>query len=909
MSLAVEAANMSRASLAVFALVACQKLSPEAQAPQPQPLEPTAYQLLNAGPPAAGPTFTRIAELTAARTVVQPRPGLRAPADVQSAATLSAPVGDGKPEVNFALQHTQVAAKVTGSIARVEVTQLYKNPSSDRLEAIYRFPLPANAAVTDMYFRIGKRIVYSQVQKREEAKRTYEEAKSEGKTAALTEQERPNLFTQSVANIPPGETVAVVVRYVHEVPLDDGRYQFVFPTTIGPRYLPGSGVADAARVTPPTVPESVHSAADVDITVSLVPGAAFDDVATRSHRIVTGLDGEGARLVALDEDDRRPNKDFVLSWAPAGVQPTAHALTETDRGEQYVMMMVQPPAQVDAKLVRPKEMVFLIDVSGSMGGQPLDTAKALVNEALEHMGPEDTFQLIAFAGDTELMSPQPLINTRANIDAAKRWLGGMSGGGGTEMMKGIYAALAPPADPKRLRMVVFCTDGYIGNEEEILQATRKYRDQARVFGFGIGGSVNRYLIEGMGREGRGASDVVGFNEGVGTAVTRLYKRLDRPVLTDVALSFEGLEVIDRQPEALPDLMAGQPLVIVGKLLKGKSGKAVLTGHYAGAPWSRELPIEVSSGGTGGAPVLGTLWARRKIDSLTWTKPSADEDAVKAITDLGLRFKLITAYTSFVAVERELLVDPKLPLTQMLVPNEMPEGVKYEGIFGDAADVAVLPSRVKPGDPELRVKAASSARAVRVRLPFESSARDAVKDEASGEFVLRFLVPSGFPDGSYQVGIEVQHEGGRVELRSSPLRVDTKASAVAIVMADAVMVPGSEYSLTLKPALALGELSLDGDGLKAAMETKEVLVHAPWGETVFAKMGALGGYTATLHVPEDVTGPVRLEIVASDAAGNVSRRAHQVPVQPSRSSLLFPAAAVALAMLGAMLLRRRVAVRA
>lgn len=854
---------MSRASLALFALVACQKLSTSAP-------EPSALELINEQVPAA-PTF---ADIRAG--VVPARPSLKA-MEVPAAPSLASKAADGKPEVNFALQHTQVSAKVSGSIARVEVTQLYKNPSTDRLEAVYAFPLPANAAVTDMYFRIGKRIVYSQVQKREEAKKTYEAAKSEGRTAALTEQERPNLFTQSVANIPPGETVAVVIRYVHEVPLDDGRYQFVFPTTSGPRYVPGHGVTDAERITPPTVPEAVHSVNDVDITVQLVPGPAFADVAAKWHDIVTGLDGDGARLVALAEDDRRPNKDFVLTWAPSGAQPSAHALTENDRGEQYVMLMLQPPAEVEAKTVRPKEMVFLVDVSGSMGGQPLDTAKGLVNAALDRMGPEDTFQLIAFASSTEQMSDKPLLNTKENVEAGKRWLGRMSGGGGTEMMKGIYAALAPPSDPKRLRMVVFCTDGFIGNEQEILQATKTYRDRARVFGFGIGSSVNRYLIEGMGREGRGASDVVAPNEKIEPAAERLYKRLDRPVLTDLSIEFDGIAIIDRQPEALPDLMAGQPLVIVGKAIGGKTGKVRLTGRYAGAAWSKEIPLEMSRQSSGPA-VLGTLWARRKIDSLTWAEPSVDSDRQAAITELGLKFKLITQYTSFVAVERELLVDPKLPLTQMLVPNEMPEGVKYEGIFGDA-ELEVLPSRVKPGDPELRVKAAPTARAVRVRLPFETVSRDAAFDRASGEYVLRFLVPSGFPDGSYDVGIEVQHENGSVEKRSSPLRVDTTPAAVAVVSADPSMVPGQPYTLKLKPALALGDLKLDANALKGAMETKEVLVHAPWGETVFAELqGPLGVYTATLHVPEAVTGVQKLEIVASDAAGNVSRRGYDVPVQ-------------------------------
>jgi Ca-activated chloride channel family protein len=804
---------------------------------------------------------------------------------------------DGREVLAFPLVHTRVAAQVSGNVARVEVTQFYRNPSQGRLEAIYAFPLPPNAAVTDMLFRVGSRVVLSEVKRRGEARRTYEAARREGRTAALTEAERPNLFTQSVANVPPGETVAVVLRYVHEVPFDAGRYRFHFPTTVGPRYVPGAPrepphqgagsspdtdrVPDASRVTPPVLPPGTRAGHDVDILVRLVPGDAFGDVASASHRILTGVDGAGgARLVALAEDDRIPDKDFVLSWAPAGASVSPHALVEREKGERFLMLFVQPPADVPAALVRPKEVVFLLDKSGSMSGGPIERAKSLVARALDAMGPDDTFQIVAFDGASAAMSPAPLPAISSEIARAKRWMGSLSGGGGTEMMEGILAALTPPADPRRLRMVVFCTDGFIGNEAEIIEAVERLRGPARVFGFGIGSSVNRYLIEGVAKAGRGASEVVLLDEEPTPAVARLFKRLDRPVLTELELELEGGAVSELLPARLPDLFAGQPLVVAGKVRDAAPTAVILRGRLGEGPYEARVPIAIREGTADSAqPVLGTLWARRRVDDLLPERPGGDAPAaVEEAVALALRFKLVTKHTSLVAVERTLLVDPSLPLARALVPNELPAGTSFEGIFGPAS-VEVLPARVKPGDPELRVDAPGAV-AVRVRLPWEPAPREALRDPVAGDHVLRFLVPPAWPDGSWAAKVEILRADGSVEERLAPVRVDTTPAAVAVVSAPATARPGEEVRLALKPALPLGTLpglagrpGGLGNALKGAMEVKEILVRAPWGEIDRARMeGPLGAYVAVLSVPADARpGPVELEVVASDAAGNVARR--------------------------------------
>ncbi|HYG68675.1 MAG TPA: hypothetical protein VD838_13485, partial [Anaeromyxobacteraceae bacterium] len=530
--------------------------------------------------------------------------------------------------------------------------------------------------------------------------------------------------------------------------------------------------------------------------------------------------------------------------------------------------------------------------------------------ALDALGPADTFQLVAFDGAADAMTPAPVLNTPENVDAAKRWLARLEGGGGTEMLEGIRAALVPPADPRRLRMVVFCTDGFIGNEAEIIDAVEALRGSARVFGFGIGSSVNRYLVEGVARAGRGAAEIVALGDPPDEAVARLFRRLDRPVLTDLELAIEGARATDVLPARLPDLFAGQPLVVAARVAGGSPTHAVLRGRLGERPYEARVPVGVRAparddAATPEQPVAGTLWARRRVDDLVAgqerTPPPA---AVEEIVALALRFKLVTAYTSFVAVEHRVRVDPSVPLALALVPNELPAGVSYEGALGKGTEIAVLPARVKPGDPELRVTAPPGTVAVRVALPFEPRPREAVRDPVHGDWVLRFLVPPAWPDGSWDARITIVHASGAREERVAPIRVDTTAAAIAVLSAPERARPGESVRLVLKPALPLagvpallGREGGIGNALKGAMEVKEVLVRAPWGETVRARMdGPLGAWVADLRVPGDAAaGEGTLELVASDAAGNVSRRRVPLAVVAGGAASRADAAAAAAAL--------------
>ncbi len=441
--------------------------------------------------------------------------------------------------------------------------------------------------------------------------------------------------------------------------------------------------------------------------------------------------------------------------------------------------------------------------------------------------------------------------------------------------------------------------------------------------------MNRYLVEGVGRAGRGAAEVVDLKEPLEATVSRLFRRLDRPVLTDLEASFEGAVVTDLLPARLPDLFAGQPLVVAGRVASGRPTHVLLRGRLGERPWEERLPVRAGAAGTGPGteqPVAGTLWARRRVDELLSARPTSPApEAVEEVVAHALRFKLVTPYTSFVAVERELRVDPSLPLARAAIPNALPEGVSFEGIFGPASEVRVLPARVKPGDPELRVAAAPTAVAVRVALPFEPVPRDAIRDAARGDWVLRFLVPPGWPDGSWDARITVVHGDGRLEERTAAIRVDTTAAAIAVVAAPASARPGDEVRIALKPALPISRLPALSrrpggpvTALAGAMEVKEVLVRAPWGEIARAEMeGPLGVWAAVLHVPTSAeAGDVALEVVASDAAGNVSRRTVALALRAAPSARGGPvayasvggavafAAVLALSIVAAALLRRR-----
>jgi len=567
------------------------------------------------------------------------------------------------------LKRTSVKTDISGFLARVTVTQEFENNFNEPIEAVYVFPLSQTSAVDDMTMKIGERTIRGRILKREEAKQIYDAAKTEGRTASLLDQERPNVFTQKVANILPGDKIFIEISYVETLVYEDGAYEFVFPMVVGERYNPAS-VKDADKISPPVA--KTRAGHTVSIEVNLDAGVPVEEIRSKSHEIQTlNLSPNSAR-VSLKDAETIPNKDFVLRYDVTGKRIEDAILMHRDERGGFFTMILQPPDKFNVEDVTPKEIVFVLDTSGSMGGFPIEKAKEAMKLSLENLYPYDTFNLITFAGDTEILFDKPVPATQANLDKARAFLEEREGAGGTEMMKAIKAALEPTDSQEHLRIVCFMTDGYVGNEDEIIAEIQKH-PKARVFSFGIGDSVNRYLLDKMAQEGKGEAEYVSLKDDGSKAAKKFYERVRTPLLTDISVDWNGLPVTDVYPNKLSDLFSAKPVILYGRYTKGARGTIKLKGKMSGQDYVREIPVNFPETETN-HDVLSTLWARTRIDELmTKNYISALDDktrgeAQNAITNIGLEFRLLTQFTSFVAVGEEIRTQGGQPV-KVEVPVE------------------------------------------------------------------------------------------------------------------------------------------------------------------------------------------------------------------------------------------------
>ncbi|HEV2762023.1 MAG TPA: VIT and VWA domain-containing protein, partial [Pyrinomonadaceae bacterium] len=588
------------------------------------------------------------------------------------------------------LRRTEVRAEVSGFLSRVTVTQDFHNPFEDKIEAVYTFPLPQGAAVDDMTMLVGGRTVKGKIMRREEAKATYEQAKQRGHVASLLAQQRPNVFTQSVANILPGEGVKVIISYVETLKYEGGSYEWSFPVVVGKRYMPApakpegkgnagetpaessassddaSGETEAApsnsedeQLNPPVVPEGMRAGHDISIEVALDAGVPVESISSETHEIEEERQDAGRAVVRLKNRSVIPNKDFVLRYDVAGRQITDALLAHRSARGGFFTFILQPPERVSAAEATPKELVFVLDTSGSMSGFPIEKAKETMKLALEGLHPHDTFNLITFSGDTHVLFPEPVPATPQNLDRAQRFLASRRGDGGTEMMKAIRAALDPSDSQAHVRVAVFMTDGQVGNDMEIIAEVRRHAN-ARVFAMGFGSSPNRFLLDQMAAHGRGEVEYVTEGSDSASAARRFHERVRDPLLTDISIEWAGLPVADVYPRRTPDLFGAKPVYLSGRYTAGARGTITLRGRMAGREFSREIPVVLPER-EDGRDVLATLWARRRIDELSaeewaaaYSSGKRSEEMKKAVvnevTQLGLDFRLMTQYTSFVAVE-------------------------------------------------------------------------------------------------------------------------------------------------------------------------------------------------------------------------------------------------------------------
>lgn len=582
------------------------------------------------------------------------------------------------PEVDqLPLKSTSTKVNVSGVIADVIVRQVYKNEGKRPLETIYVFPASTRSAVYGMKMMIGERTITAKIRKREEARREYEEAKEAGKSASLLEQQRPNVFQMNVANILPGDVIKVELKYTELLVPTDAVYEFVYPTVVGPRYS-NQPVAEATPqekwIENPYLHEGESPTYTFDITLDVAAGLPIQDITCPSHKVNINYDGSAFASIKLDGSEKYGgNRDFVMKYRLAGGKIETGLLLFEGEEENFFLLMLQPPKRVTDHEIPPREYIFIVDVSGSMHGFPLDISKKLLKDLIGNLRPTDRFNVLLFAGGSSVMSEKSLPATPKNIGHAINMIERQRGGGGTELLPALKRALSLPRTEGYSRSVVIATDGYVSVEAEAFDLIRNNLGNANMFAFGIGSSVNRHIIQGMARVGMGEPFVIIRPEEATNKAEKFRRLIQSPVLTGIKTDFGDFEVYDVEPPSIPDVLADRPVIIFGKWRGRPQGNIHLKGIAGDGSFMKEVdvgkikPLKTNS-------ALRYLWARHRIAILSdYNKLRPQDERVMEVTNLGLTYNLLTAYTSFVAIDTQVrLKDGKAVTVKQPLP--LPHGV-------------------------------------------------------------------------------------------------------------------------------------------------------------------------------------------------------------------------------------------
>ena len=598
---------------------------------------------------------------------------------------------------------TEVHFRVSGIVARAQVRQTFRNPSADWQEGIYVFPLPENAAVDHMKMRIGERVVEGDIKEKAAARAAFEQAKQSGQRAALVEQERPNIFTTSVANIAPNGDIVVEIEYQQTLRYENagggGRFSLRFPMVVGPRYIPGSPdgthgnggtgwapntdqVPDAARITPP-VPKPRDGQAPLNpvrIRVELDAGVPLASVDSPYHRITVSRPDERRAGIELTDGSTPANRDFELTWtlAPAHA-PQAALFVEKAAGRNYGLLLLVPPAAVGREERLPRESIFVIDTSGSMEGQSIRQAKEALEMAVARLTPRDRFNVIEFNSTATALFRDAQAASPDNVSRAVGFVRGLRAQGGTEMAAALNLALNGREDPQRVRQVIFLTDGAVGNEDALFRLIQQKLGDSRLFTVGIGSAPNSWFMSKAAQSGRGSFTYIGRIEEVKKKMAALFAKLESPVLKGVRIDWPAGAQVEAWPQRLPDLYLGEPLVV--SFAFDQAGGDIRIGGVRGdAPWSAALPFAAASAGEG----LGVIWAREKIQALTDNlRDGAGEEQVKPqVVEIALAHHLVSKYTSLVAVDKTPARPADAALQGGAMPTNLPEGWNHEAVFGE-----------------------------------------------------------------------------------------------------------------------------------------------------------------------------------------------------------------------------------
>ncbi len=587
---------------------------------------------------------------------------------------------EGQPASPLPLEHTAVSGQIIGPVARVRVTQRFGNPLKTPVELEYLFPLPHEAAVVDFKLTVGTRIVRAEIKELEAARRAFQEAIDAGQRAGLLEQRRPNLFSLQIGNVQPGETILCELEYEDRLSFQDGTYEFVFPMGITPRYSSPSESAASAQSADAAIALPGEKIAPVEITLAVDAGVQAGDPTSPSHQ--PNFTRQDEQHFSLNLTGI-PNKDFVLRYPVSGDAIRTASWSSADGDSQIALITLIPPRLTFDGDPAPREFIFVMDRSGSMSTDPMEQAKNALRACLRGLNPQDTFAIQAFDNQIEWFSQAAQAVTQANIDLADRWLDTIHSRGGTEILPAIDAALALPVDAERMRYVVFLTDGAVSADEQAIRKIAKQRGSARIFTFGIGPSVNRFLLDKIAQMGRGTAEFIGANEDLETAITRYQDRVSYPALQDIQLQWLDADGWDTYPETIPDLYVGQPLEIVTRLRRKGDAQLRLTGQLRGQPVLLQMAIPPAEPNN---PTLKRLWARARVESLLdQQRAGGDQDSLRQqIISLSLEHRVLTPFTAFVAVDSEVTTGGDA--FKLRVSTPLPEGLDYEKFGGTGGRV-------------------------------------------------------------------------------------------------------------------------------------------------------------------------------------------------------------------------------
>ena len=575
------------------------------------------------------------------------------------------------------LRSTRAEVDIAGVIADVRVTQVYQNRGPKPIEATYVFPGSIRAAVYGMKMVVGDRVRIAQIKKKAEARKDFEDAVRTGKSATLLEQHRPNVFKMEVANIMPGDEIKVELSYTELLVPNEGVYDFVYPTVVGPRYsnkAAEGAAADDAWVANPFLKQGEAPTYEFDIGVKLHAGMPIQDLISTTHEVGIQYKDKATADIALSPAEHfGGNRDYVLKYRLEGGQIESGLMLYEGEEENFFLLMIQPPERVAPEDVPAREFIFIVDVSGSMNGFPLEVSKTLMRELVANLRGIDTFNILLFAGTSALYAPQSVSATTENIEAAIQFIEQQHGSGGTELLPALKRALSLPRIDNTARSLVLVTDGYIDIETECFDLLKRNLGDVNFFAFGIGSSVNQFLIEGLARVGNGEPFIVTRPEAAPVNASLFREYIQTPVLTKIRLDFGNFAVYDTQLPYVPDVLASRPVLVYGKWKGKPQGAITLRGVSGRGEFISKIDV-ASAIPSKGNSALRYLWARHRIAELgDYNRLRENDERIDEITSLGLTYNLLTQYTSFIAVD-DLVRNPNGQVSKVKQPLPLPQGV-------------------------------------------------------------------------------------------------------------------------------------------------------------------------------------------------------------------------------------------